>query len=185
MKISQSVFNRSRLGQLLIENKLITAEQLAEATRLQQSVGKRLGEILVEQGLVAEKQINRVLRKQKMLRMLAVVATMIVAPFPMARAGDLSPSRDLYTATQQDLIRSFEAQASLGGTSGSSDLANISQAGGEANLAIIIQTGNQDSANITQSGGVQNTAFINQRGSNEVASITQSGSHNVALIAQR
>ena len=60
MKISQSVLQRSRLGQLLIENKLITAEQLEEATRLQQTVGKRLGEILVEQGLVAEKQINRV-----------------------------------------------------------------------------------------------------------------------------
>ena len=111
MKISQSVLQRSRLGQLLIDNKLITAEQLEEATRLQQSVGKRLGEILVEQGLVAEKQINRVLRKQKMLRLLAVVATILVAPFPMARAGDLAPARDLYTATQQDLITSFEAQA--------------------------------------------------------------------------
>jgi len=185
MKISQSVLQRSRLGQLLIENKLITAEQLEEATRLQQTVGKRLGEILVEQGLVAEKQINRVLRKQKMLRMLAVVATILVAPFPMARAGDLSPGRDLYTATQQDLINTFETQASLAGTTGSRDIANVVQVGGEANLAIILQSGNQDTANIVQSGGTQNTAFVNQRGNNDVATVNQSGNRNVALIAQR
>ena len=117
--------------------------------------------------------------------LLAVVATILVAPFPMARAGDLAPARDLYTATQQDLITSFEAQATLTGTTGSRDIANVVQAGGEANLAIILQSGNQDTANIVQTGGMQNTAFINQRGSNDAATITQSGNRNVALIAQR
>lgn len=185
MEISKPVLERSRLGQLLIEKKLITAEQLEEATRLQKTAGKRLGEILVEQGLVAEKQISSVLRKQKRLRMLAAVTTMLIAPFPMARAADLEPGRDLYTATQQDLISSFKGQASLTGSPGSRDIANITQADGEANLAIIMQSGNQGIATIAQSGGNQNTALISQRGDNDSATISQSGNRNVALISQR
>ena len=188
MEINQSVLQRSRLGQLLVEHNLITEEQLSEATQLQQSVGKRLGEILVEQGLVAQKHINSVLRKQKRMRMLAFATTVLVAPFQMAQADDLSPSHDLYTSTQQELIRTFEAQVTLGGNGGSEDsgdIANVIQTGGEANLAIILQSGNHDVANIVQTGGIQNAALISQRGNDQIASISQSGNHNLALIAQR
>ena len=165
MEINQSVLHRSRLGQLLVEHKLITEEQLSEATQLQQSVGKRLGEILVEQGLVAQKHINRVLRKQKRMRMLALAVTVLVAPFQMARADDLSPSHDLYTATQQELIKTFEAQVTLGGNGGNEDAGDI--------------------AKVIQTGGIQNAALISQHGNDQVASISQSGNHNLALIAQR
>ena len=185
MKINKSILERSRLGQLLVEKRLITAEQLEAATQLQRSGGKRLGEILVEQGLIAEKQIDKVLRKQKMLRLLAVVTTLMISPFPMARASDLAPARDLYTATQQDLITSFKSHSSLAGTGGSRDISNITQSGGEGNLAIIMQSGNQGVATIAQSGGEQNTALINQRGNNDTASINQSGDRNIALISQR
>ena len=153
-----------------------------------ESVGKRLGEILVEQGLVAQKHINRVLRKQKRMRMLALAVTVLVAPFQMARADDLSPSHDLYTATQQELIKTFEAQVTLGGNGGNEDagdIAKVIQTGGEANLAIILQSGNHDIANILQTGGIQNAALISQHGNDQIASISQSGNHNLALIAQR
>ena len=150
--------------------------------------GKRLGEILVEQGLVAQKHISRVLRKQKRMRMLALAVTVLVAPFQMARADDLSPSHDLYTATQQELIKTFEAQVTLGGNGGNEDagdIAKVIQTGGEANLAIILQSGNHDVANIVQTGGIQNAALISQYGNDQIASISQSGNHTLALIAQR
>lgn len=53
-----------RLGDLLIEAKLITKDQLNSALNLQKTTGKKLGELLIDEGLVNEKQIIEVLEFQ-------------------------------------------------------------------------------------------------------------------------
>ena len=66
----------SRLGQILLNKGLISADQLAQAIQLQASSHKRLGEILIEQGLVSERQLSKALKKQSSLR---VAATLVAA----------------------------------------------------------------------------------------------------------
>lgn len=56
--------NRKKLGDLLVESRIITAEQLNEALALQKQNGKRLGEILIGQKLVTQDQIIQVLEFQ-------------------------------------------------------------------------------------------------------------------------
>jgi hypothetical protein len=189
MAINQSVLQRSQLGRLLVSRKLITESQLDEAVRLQQSSGARLGEILVEQGWVTQKQIAGALRKQTSIRLVALVVATLMMPFQTARASDISTSgSDLYNPIQRELISNFEMQAAMPAGLNNPDLgdvAKVTQNGGEANLAVILQSGSHDLATIEQSGGNQNTAFINQGGSNQVAMITQAGSRNTALINQR
>jgi hypothetical protein len=189
MAINQSVLQRSQLGRLLVSRKLITESQLDEAVRLQQSSGARLGEILVEQGWVTQKQIAGALRKQTSIRLVALVVATLMMPFQTARASDVSTSvSDLYSPAQHELISNFEIQAAMPGNLNNPDLgdvAKVTQTGGEANLAVILQSGSHDLATIEQSGGNQNTAFINQGGSNQVAMIIQAGSRNTALINQR
>ncbi|QEK12124.1 type II secretion system protein GspE [Crassaminicella thermophila] len=53
-----------RLGDLLIDAKLITKDQLDRALNLQKTTGKKLGELLIAEGLVNEKQIIEVLEFQ-------------------------------------------------------------------------------------------------------------------------
>lgn len=55
---------RSRLGDMLMDRRLVTALQLDEAVRRQKESGKRLGEILREMNLVTEEQLERILRIQ-------------------------------------------------------------------------------------------------------------------------
>ena len=52
----------SRLGQILLNKGLISADQLAHAIQLQASSHKRLGEILIELGLVSDRQLSKALR---------------------------------------------------------------------------------------------------------------------------
>lgn len=60
--------SRALLGQLLLAQGAITAEELHEALRRQQSSGQRLGDILAEMGAVAPRQLERALRVQARLR---------------------------------------------------------------------------------------------------------------------
>lgn len=53
-----------RLGELLIQKKVITADQLDKALAVQHTENKRLGEVLSEMGFVTEEQIIRVLSQQ-------------------------------------------------------------------------------------------------------------------------
>jgi len=53
-----------RIGDLLVSEKLLTAEQLATALETQKRSGKRLGRVFVEQGYVTEEQIAEVLARQ-------------------------------------------------------------------------------------------------------------------------
>lgn len=55
---------KKKIGDLLIENKIITEEQLTEATNIQKKTGKRLTNVLIENNYVAETQIMEVLEFQ-------------------------------------------------------------------------------------------------------------------------
>jgi hemerythrin-like metal-binding protein len=52
------------VGELLVEEGAVTADQLAEAVALQKENGKLLGEILIDRGWVTPKQLVAVLSKQ-------------------------------------------------------------------------------------------------------------------------
>lgn len=56
--------HRKRLGDLLIEAKIITEKQLEKALNLQRTTSKKLGELLIDEGFVKEKQIIEVLEFQ-------------------------------------------------------------------------------------------------------------------------
>ena len=53
-----------RLGDILLQQGGITAEQLAEAVKLQDETGQRVGQILVEQGRIGEAALLRALGEQ-------------------------------------------------------------------------------------------------------------------------
>jgi hypothetical protein len=66
---------RLRLGQLLVDTKKITHEQLQHALRKQQvSPHKKLGEVLVEEGYVTNDEISHGLKLQRKLLTAALVA---------------------------------------------------------------------------------------------------------------
>ena len=72
--------SKSMLGQLLVKQKLITEEQLANAIELQRTTGQRLGDIFAELNLITQQHIEEALRKQRRLRMAAAIATSLLAP---------------------------------------------------------------------------------------------------------
>ncbi len=53
-----------RLGDLLLSQKLVTREQLAEALREQRTTHQRLGYVLVKQGVIDELELTKVLARQ-------------------------------------------------------------------------------------------------------------------------
>ncbi|MFT9494816.1 GspE/PulE family protein [Anaerosolibacter sp.] len=55
---------RKRLGDLLVDAGLISADQLSHALQLQKTTGKKLGELLIDEGIVLESQIIEVLEFQ-------------------------------------------------------------------------------------------------------------------------
>ncbi|HEY6080280.1 MAG TPA: hypothetical protein VIW29_15810 [Polyangiaceae bacterium] len=55
---------RIRLGELLVEAQIITAEQLEDALNLQKKDGRRIGTLLVEAGLVSETQVTQIVSQQ-------------------------------------------------------------------------------------------------------------------------
>ncbi len=55
---------RLRLGELLVDARIITPEQLAEVLEVQKEDGRRLGILLVERGLVNETQLTQILSQQ-------------------------------------------------------------------------------------------------------------------------
>lgn len=56
--------NRQRLGDLLIESKLITKTDLDKALRLQVGGNRRLGYLLIKMGFITEEQLHMVLTQQ-------------------------------------------------------------------------------------------------------------------------
>jgi type IV pilus assembly protein PilB len=59
---------KSKLGEMLIEEQLLTEEQLRKALSGQEKAGLKLGQYLVRQGIVSEKQIVDVLSRQLRLK---------------------------------------------------------------------------------------------------------------------
>lgn len=55
---------QKRIGDILLEQELVTEEQLAEAFSLQKKAGRQVGQILIERGMVAEKDLLRALAEQ-------------------------------------------------------------------------------------------------------------------------
>ena len=71
---------KSRLGQLLIDRKLISEEQLAKAIAHQRKTGQRLGDVFAEWNLISRRQIDSIMRKQRSLRLTASIAAALLAP---------------------------------------------------------------------------------------------------------
>lgn len=59
-----SRYLNQRLGNLLIQEQFVTAENIDKALQLQAATGKRLGTILIEKGWVSETNLLRILGKQ-------------------------------------------------------------------------------------------------------------------------
>ena len=53
----QSRPQKIRLGDLLVDQKLITADQLKDGLDQQKKTGRRLGRVLIDAGLVTEEKI--------------------------------------------------------------------------------------------------------------------------------
>ncbi len=86
-----------RLGSLLIEKNLISAEQLEEAIAIQRlSAGEQLGKILIEHHYLTERQLRRTLRYQSRLRKVACVLALTLAPMQMVAAKDFGDNPNLY-----------------------------------------------------------------------------------------
>lgn len=60
--------NRLRLGDLLIQQNVLTKEQLEQALQMQKGTHKKIGEILVEEGFITEEMISRALEAQMGLK---------------------------------------------------------------------------------------------------------------------
>lgn len=58
------MIKKLRLGDLLVENKIITTAQLDKALRKQQGAGKKLGDVLIELGYLKENDLVMFLAKQ-------------------------------------------------------------------------------------------------------------------------
>ena len=53
-----------RLGQILIQQKLLTEEQLKSALQEQKQLGRRLGRVLTDKGIITEEQLAEALARQ-------------------------------------------------------------------------------------------------------------------------
>jgi len=72
-----------RLGTLLVEKHLITADQLDSALSFQQENSLPLGQALIELGMITDRQLKRALKKQSRVRLYAACAAFFMAPFSM------------------------------------------------------------------------------------------------------
>src|SRR5271169_3956131 len=69
-----------RLGEILIERRLITAEDLGRALELQRERGDKLGKILVDLGFVAVRDVLAALSEQLQVPLLAIDGPPAVSP---------------------------------------------------------------------------------------------------------
>lgn len=86
MKWFEQNNRKTLLGQLLLDKKLISQEQLAQAIELQQKTGQRLGDAIASLQLISRMQLDDVLRRQRRLRMAASVAAALMGPVPVLAA---------------------------------------------------------------------------------------------------
>ena len=77
----------NRLGDLLLQQQLITAQQLQQALQQQQHSRDKLGKVLLDMGLISSAALKRTLSKQRWLRPCAACFALI-SPFSSCFAGD-------------------------------------------------------------------------------------------------
>lgn len=85
------------LGERLLEEGLITREQLGEALRVQSRTGELLGSVLIKLGMISEKDLNRILDIQELtskeeidLQLLKIVPEQLIRKyklFPVKKEG--------------------------------------------------------------------------------------------------
>jgi type IV pilus assembly protein PilB len=96
---------KRRLGDVLIERKLLSAERVAEAVKLQDKTGQRIGQIAVERGWIAEEAL------------LGVIAQQLGLPFVRLRAGlyerELVDKLGLATARRLKVFPMFLVRGAL------------------------------------------------------------------------
>lgn len=69
--------NKVRLGDKLVEKKLITEGQLAVCLQIQKSTGKKLGEILLEKGLITQEELANVLKEHLEIESVSLTPSII------------------------------------------------------------------------------------------------------------
>jgi len=118
---------RKSLGEMLVEQKLITGEQLENALQLQQTQGRRLDDILVEQGLVKPEGMAQVLSIQMNVPLIDLKRHMVqpdalrLIPEEIARRHTLIPlnvigdSLVVVMANPEDIdtIKDLKAQSGM------------------------------------------------------------------------
>ena len=75
-----------RLGEILIERRLITAEDLDRALELQRERGDKIGKILVDLGFAASRDVLAALSEQLQIPVVAIDGPPAVSPGPARRA---------------------------------------------------------------------------------------------------
>src|SRR5438067_10536716 len=83
---------KTQLGQILIEKKLVSQAQLDAAIREQGSSGRRLGEILADMKLITQAQVRGAIRRQRNLRMAAALAASLLGPLQAYAAVSAAPA---------------------------------------------------------------------------------------------
>ena len=69
-----------RLGEILIERKLITAEELERALELQKERGEKIGKTLVDMGFIAMRDVLSALAEQLQVPLLAIEGPPVISP---------------------------------------------------------------------------------------------------------
>ncbi len=143
----QDIQQKSRLGLLLVNKRLITSSQLDEALKLQNQTGMRLGEVLINQGWITERQLNRSLKKQTRYRYVAAFVALLlgpIQPFMASASVEKDQIRSEQIVDQKEQIYSSEFSGLTSLTD--SDMGDITARGASENLAHLqdIMAGTQD-----------------------------------------
>ena len=109
--MSRILLKRKKLGEMLVEDNLISTDNLMEALRIQKNNGKKLGQILIDQGILKSSDLIKVLSRQLgvphvWLRKGLVDSKITgIVPFEKAKAYQVMPLfkvRDLLTVATSD-----------------------------------------------------------------------------------
>lgn len=115
MEWAKQSHKKSLLGQLLVNKKLISEQQLSDAIDHQRKTGQRLGDIFAEWNIISQRQIQSMLRTQRNLRLTATIVTSLLAPiqvFAATAAAPVAPisSQTSSTSERQNSWRTLSEQ---------------------------------------------------------------------------
>lgn len=104
---------KSLLGQLLVDKKIISEQQLAEAIDYQKKTGQRLGEIFTQWNILTNQQIESMLRKQRNVRLAAAITTALLAPLQVFATTAAAPVVPITQTTTQTTSSASQRQSGL------------------------------------------------------------------------